>query len=168
MSDSLFLDPFAPPPSPDGPGSSDRDSVRFPDGEVTSLAAELPLEPERAVEAFLEYVHLWWPSTLRATDGDGHVGFEDGLLIEEGQSGRRHHWAGIAGIDGASLSLRWFGAARGPVPGPGTEVTVAFAAESATQTRVTVRGSDPSSFLADWRRLLEGYARFTGGAVRAS
>jgi hypothetical protein len=168
MSDSLFLDPFAPPPSRDSAGPTGPGSDPYPDQVDTSLAAEIPLDAERAVEAFLEYVHLWWPEALRSCGEDSHVGFGDGVLLEEGLEGGRHRWADVVGIEGAALDLRWFGAARDEADAAGLDVTVEFSPESTTQTRVTVRGSGPTSFLQDWQSVLDGYARFTGGTVHAS
>jgi hypothetical protein len=165
MSDSLFLDPFAQPPA-EPADSTGRVSDRG-GGEVpTSLAAEIPLEAERAVEAFLEYVHLWWPQSLRACGEDSHVGFEGGSLLEEGLDGGRHRWAEVVGIEGTSLALRWFGLAGDQSAATGTDMIVDFAPGPAAQTLVTVRGSGPASFSPDWEPALEGYARFTGGTVR--
>jgi hypothetical protein len=167
MSDSLFLDPFAQPPVE--PADSTGPDYRRGPGEMpTSLAAEIPLEAERAVEAFLEYVHLWWPDALRACGEDSHVGFEDGTLLEEGLDGFRHRWAEVVGVEGASLALRWFGPARDQAAATGADLTIDFAPGSAPQTLVTVRGSGPASFPQDWEPVLAGYARFTGGTVRPS
>ncbi|MCY1158305.1 MAG: hypothetical protein MOP51_1329 [Citricoccus sp.] len=166
MSDSLFLDPFAPPPSGDSAGTTAPAAEHAPEGETTSLTAEVPLAADRAVEAFLEYVHLWWPSALRTCGEDSHLGFEEGSLLEEGVDGSRHRWADVAGIDGASLSLRWFGAGHEQAAGTGTDVTLEFAIESTTQTLVTIRGSGAISLRQDWHPLLDGYARFAGGTVR--
>ncbi len=168
MSESLFLDPFAQPPSQMPAGSTEPGRDRSPGEAPTSLTAEIPLPAERAVEAFLEYVHLWWPGALRAWGEDSHVGFEDGILLEEGLDGGRHRWADVVGTEGMSLALRWFGAARDQAVAPGLDVTVEFAPLSTTEARVTVRGSGPTSFLQDWQPVLEAYARFTGGTVRAS
>lgn len=167
MSDSLFLDPFAQPPSGEFASSTGRGAGHPPKEELAPLVAEIPLAAERAVEAFLEYIHLWWPDTLRTCGEDSHMGFEDGGLLEEGVDGSRHRWADVVGIDGASLALRWFGGARDQAISP-ADVSIEFAPESATLARLAVRASGPTSFMHDWRAALDGYARFTGGAVRPS
>ncbi|MDI3331402.1 MAG: hypothetical protein QJR09_11845 [Micrococcus sp.] len=168
MSDSLFLDPFAHPPSREPADSTSMGGDRAGGSAPASLAADIPLPPERAVEAFLEYVHLWWPVTLRACGEDSHLGFEDGALLEEGLDGTQYRWAKVVGIEGASLALRWFGAAHGPAGGAGVDVAVTFAAEPQGETRVGVLGSGPASSLEDWQPALEGFARFTGGTVRTA
>ncbi|HRO30544.1 MULTISPECIES: hypothetical protein [Micrococcaceae] len=166
MSDSLFLDPFAQPPSDGTARAAAPDAKQVPDEAPASLAAEVPLAADRAVEAFLEYVHLWWPVALRACGEDGHLGFEEGTLLEEGLDGSRHRWADVVGTEGASLSLRWFGAPGGQAASTGLDVTLEFTIASATQTLVTVRGSGVPSFRRDWHPVLDGYARFAGGTVR--
>lgn len=174
MSDSLFRDPFAEPPvvqpaDPADPGAapgSEPGPGRGAEGTLTPTVAELPLPAEQAVEAFLEYVHLWWPDALRTCGADSHLGFEDGSLLEEGLDGSRHRWAEVVGVDGASMALDWFGRREAQGAGPSLDLTVEFLPETASRTRVEGRGNGPTSLLLEWRSALEGYARFTGGTVR--
>jgi hypothetical protein len=165
MSDSLFVDPFAQPPSSDSAGTAGPAASLSRGEGPTSLTVVIPLAADRAVEAFLEYVHLWWPGELRSCGEDSHLGFEDGTLLEEGLDGARHRWADVAGIDGASLALRWFGATPDPAAVAGLDVTLEFAIESTTQTLVTARSSGGTSFRQDWHPVLEAFGRFTGGTV---
>lgn len=170
MSDSLFLDPFAQPPS-DGPArAAAPDAKQAPeppsDEASASLTAEVPLAADRAIEAFLEYVHLWWPAALRSCGEDSHLGFEEGTLLEEGLDGSRHRWADVVGTHDGSLSLRWFGTTGDQAARTGLDVTLEFTIASTTRTLVTVRGSGAPSFRQDWHPVLEGYARFAGGTVR--
>lgn len=168
MSDSLFLDPFAQPVPSDSAGITGRAVAASSAEGPTSLTAVIPLAAERAVEAFLDYVHLWWPGELRACGEDSHLGFEEGTLLEEGLDGARHRWADVVGIDGASLVLRWLGATGDQAGVTGLGVTLEFAIESTTQTLVTVGAGGATSFRQDWHPVLEAFARFTGGTVRAT
>ncbi|HEY4616520.1 MAG TPA: hypothetical protein VIG75_13760 [Citricoccus sp.] len=184
MSESLFLDPFAEPPSSeDAPG----EAAGGPGHEPWSVVVAVPLDAERLADAFLDHLHLWWPAAMRACGPDSHLGFEEGALLEEGADGDCHRWAEVVGAEGASLTLRWSG---GPGGSPGAtgggapvtgraEVSLAFAAgddagapgertadgAEAQHASLTVRGSGAPGVREDWSRVLAGFARFTGGTV---
>ncbi|HEY4615506.1 MAG TPA: hypothetical protein VIG75_08605 [Citricoccus sp.] len=181
MSESLFLDPFAQPPSPEDAGSE----VAGRQGrEPWSLVVAVPLDAERLADAFLDHVHLWWPAAMRACGPDSHLGFEEGALLEEGVDGERHRWAEVVGAEGASLTLRWSGGSTGET-GSGApwvdqpEVSLAFGPAGEAQVpgdrtvdgpeeqlaSLTVRGSGAPGVREDWSSVLAGFARFTGGTV---
>ena len=174
MSESIFHDPFARPPAgqdastggPVPPGAEAQASSAGGDAPAPrQLTAEVPLAEDQAVEAFLEYPHLWWPAAMRACGEGSHVGLEEGLLVEEGEDGRRHSWARIGAVDAEGLHFRWVGWLGRTGAGPSCDAVVGFepAPGQPFGTVVTVTVSGPASSVEEWAVLMSAYARFSGG-----
>lgn len=163
MDEQLFVDPLAsqsgPRRSPAGLESAGQPVVAGP----STSHADIPLAADRAIEAFSEYPHLWWPANLRSQGAESHLEFIGGELVEEGTDGTAHLWATIAAVEPGELQLEWWG--RPGASDANCRVVIRFVSnEGEDRTMVSVELEDaPVSAL--WEQLLAGFARFTGGAL---
>lgn len=163
MDDRLFLDPLAAPAVPPAAAAQTDTAAPAAAPPTGPLHADVPLAVDRAIEAFTEYPHLWWPLDLRRTGAEGHVEFTGGALSEEGTDGTVHEWAQLESVEPGELVLLWAG--RDTDGGAGAPVDVHFDSNNGQErTMVTVRTEDGTA-RQDWELLLTGFARFTGGTL---
>lgn len=157
-------------------------SELFSHATPTSATESGPLEPlsvdvtvgvgqREAFDGFTDNMHLWWPLSEFSTFGlKSHVGFEDGVLLEESPDGEQGLWATVQRwFPPSSLELSWH---QGGNPLHPTRVRVGFDAltDSATAIHLTqdnwpsgVEGRKARERYRDWAGILGGYVRFMGG-----
>ncbi|GAA1115798.1 hypothetical protein [Citricoccus alkalitolerans] len=184
MSESPFLDPFAVPTSgehgPPGPDAGDSTGDVVPGTVVNSgpasaeathaLNASIPLDLDQAVGAFVDDTHLWWPRGLRATGEAGHVYFGDGALLEEdadgpaGDQNPPYEWAVLAGAAEGALELDWWGGHREAADSP-VRLYLSWSGGPRGGAELSVRGSEPTSWLEEWTAVLGAFTRYAGGSL---
>ena len=160
MDEHLFLDPLAAEPAAAPPPVSPAPRAAAP--EELTRHVDIPLAQDRAIEAFTEFPHLWWPVELRCTGTEGHLEFSGGELVEEGTDGTAHVWASIESVAPGELVLMW----RGRPGQDSTEATVRVRFDSndgQERTAVTFESDQPAAEEL-WSTLFVGFARFTGGS----
>ncbi|MCT2089832.1 hypothetical protein M3D92_11110, partial [Micrococcus terreus] len=163
MDEHLFLDPFATEPAPaDPPAPAEPSHPVPPISEHTTRHVDIPLARDRTIEAFTEYPHLWWPLERRVTGPEGHLEFIGGELLEDGADGSEHVWASIVSVSPGVLRFNWRGrAVSEPVD---RALTVRFDSNDGQDRTAVSIESDDGELVQSWSGLLEGFARFTGGA----
>ncbi|MEE1622413.1 SRPBCC domain-containing protein [Zafaria sp. Z1313] len=133
----------------------------------------LPVAPEQAFEGFTEYLHLWWPVARYSAFGSGtHPAFEDGVVAEEGEDGRRYVWATVEDFTVPTrLSLSFQMALEQHPP---SALVLAFQAEGDGSTRMVLDHAGWAGGAAGWEQyrkydgwpeILGYYARFMGGGA---
>lgn len=163
------------------PGTGDNETPNRLGPVVSSVT--IPMECSQAYEGFVDYLHLWWPLGILSGIGPGsHLGFEDGALVEESETGQRQQWAGIrraeapVPVDPRSLAhgvLELDFTLGHEQAGP-TRLVVDFRETATGATEVTVThdgwatgdsGRWQRQRAEAWPEILGYYQRFMGGAA---
>lgn len=137
-----------------------------------SAVVNVPVPVVEAFDGFTDGIHLWWPMDSHSTYGEeAHVGFEEGVLLEDAFAGASSIWGEVRSWEeSSSLVMSW---QLGGQPLTPTTVHVDFKANGESSTTVTVfhdgwvpgrAGWQQYETYCDWPLILARFARFMGGA----
>ncbi len=136
-----------------------------------SAVVIVPVPLAEAFDGFTDGIHLWWPMDTHSKFGaEAHVGFENGVLLEDAFAGEHVLWGEVQEWDApSSLVIRW--QLDGHLLSP-TVVHVDFTTngDGSTTVSLTHDGWAPGNVglqqyekYCDWPLILARYARFMGG-----
>lgn len=151
--------------------SPEPESVSNVQIDSRTSAVEVPVPISEAFDGFTDGIHLWWPMETHSHFGaEAHVGFEAGVLLEDGFSGSQESWGEVTAWEApTSLVIKW---QLGFSPLNSTRVQVNFQELSENSTTVTlvqdgwtpgIVGVEQYEKYCDWPLILARYARFMGG-----
>lgn len=150
-------------------------AVDLPEDQTVHAARHavvvVPVPLAEAFDGFTDGIHLWWPMETHSKFGaEAHVGFENGVLLEDAFTGEHVLWGEVQGWDApSSLDMRWQMDGHRLSP---TVVHVDFATNDDGSTTVSLThdgwaagnvGQQQYEKYCDWPLILARYARFMGG-----
>ena len=148
------------------------DDVEVPAARTATVVVPVPIT--EAFDGFTDGIHLWWPMDSHSNYGaDAHIGFEDGLLLEDSFTGVQTTWGDVRSLEQpASLVIAW---QLGGHPSTPTTVHVDFTINAERSTMVAVThdgwssgqtGAQQYEKYCDWPLILSRFARFMGGGPK--
>lgn len=156
---------FSHAPEPEEPAvpaaSSDKSSPSI-------HVVRVPVESDQALEGFMEYIHLWWPSQFTSFGAGTFVSVDMEAIGEEGgPESKWLEWGTVSeSLAAHQINIDWLYPSRSSleftfvdVSPSGAEVTLKVTGRPALVNR-----EDGSEIIIEWDTILGFYARFMGAS----